>query len=72
MLCSYSVYESDNEFPIREDCLEWDAAGDPRLRWYNHKLKREGRPLPITNEVVRAVERQRELVKDVSDHFGAR
>ena len=57
---------------LREDCLEWDAAGDPRLRWYNHKLKREGRPLPITDEVVRAVERQRELVKDVSDHFGAR
>jgi hypothetical protein len=22
---------------LREDCLDWDAAGDPRLRWYNHK-----------------------------------
>ncbi len=55
---------------LREDCLEWDAAGDPRLRWHNHKMKRDGRPLPVTNEVARAVERQRELVKDVADHFG--
>ncbi len=55
---------------LREDCLDWDAAGDPRLRWYNHKMKRDGRPLPVTNEVARAVERQRELVRDVTDHFG--
>ncbi len=57
---------------LREDCLDWDAAGDPRLRWYNHKMKRDGRPLPVTNEVARAIERQRELVKDVTDHFGGR
>jgi integrase len=42
------------------------------LRWYNHKLKREGRPLPVTNEVADAINRQRELVKDVPDHFGER
>ena len=35
-------------------------------------MKRDGRPLPVTNEVARAVERQRELVKAVPDHFGAR
>ena len=57
---------------LREDCLDWDAAGDPRLRWYNHKMKREGRPLPVTNEVAEAIKRQRELVKEIPDHFGAR
>ncbi|MGH9879942.1 MAG: tyrosine-type recombinase/integrase [Pyrinomonadaceae bacterium] len=57
---------------LREDCLEWDATGDLRLRWYNHKMNREGRPLPVTNEVVHTIQRQRELVKDVTDHFGAR
>ena len=32
---------------------------------------RDGRPLRITNEVAEAIERQRDLVKDVTDHFGA-
>jgi hypothetical protein len=45
--------------------LEYDAAGDPRLRWFNHKMKRDGRPLPITTAVVEAIHRQRELVKDI-------
>ena len=39
------------------DCLEWNAAGDPRLRCYDHKMKPDGRPLPVANEVARAVER---------------
>lgn len=55
---------------LPEDCLEYDATGDPRLRWYNHKMKRDGRPLPVTKEVAEAVQRQRELIKDVPDLFG--
>lgn len=42
------------------------------MHWHNHKLRRDGRPLPITNEVAEAIKRQRDLVKDVTDHFGAR
>ena len=63
---------AEDALHLREDCLDWDAVGDPRLRWYNHKMNREGRPLPVTNEVAEAIKRQRELVKDVPDHFGAR
>ncbi len=63
---------AEDALHLQEDCLDWDAVGDPRLRWYNHKMKREGRPLPVTNEVADAIKRQRELVKDVPDHFSAR
>jgi integrase len=63
---------AEDALHLREDCLDWDAAGDPRLRWYNHKMRRDGRSLPVTNEVVQAIERQRQLVKDVTDHFGVR
>jgi len=55
---------------LPEDCLEYDATADPRLHWYNHKLKRDGRPLPVTQEVVAAIQRQRELVREVPDLFG--
>lgn len=55
---------------LPENCVEYDAAGDPRLHWFNHKMKRDGRPLPITTSVVEAIQRQRELVKDIPDTFG--
>jgi integrase len=57
---------------LSENCLEYDATGDPRLHWYNHKMKRDGRPLPVTTQVAEAIERQRELVQDIPDHFGKR
>lgn len=55
-----------------EDCLEYDAAGDPRVRWYNVKMKREVRPLPVSREVEAAILAQRELVKDIPDVYGKR
>lgn len=55
---------------LREDCLEYDATGDPRVRWYNMKMKRDVRPLPVTKEVEAAILAQRELVKDVLDKHG--
>jgi hypothetical protein len=55
---------------LPEGCLEFDASGDPRLHWYNHKMKRDGRPLPVTTEVVEAIKRQQALVKDIPDLFG--
>lgn len=63
---------AEDAMHLTEDCIDYDAAGDPRLRWYNHKMKREGRLLPITTSVVEAISRQRELVKDIPDHFGKR
>jgi len=47
---------------LAEDCLEYDAAGDPRVRWYNVKMKREVRPLLVSREVEAAILAQRELV----------
>ncbi len=55
---------------LTETCLEFDAAGDPRLHWYNHKLKRDGRPLPVTTEVAEAIQRQQALVREIPDLFG--
>jgi integrase len=63
---------AEDALHLREDCLDWDTSGYPRLRWHNHKLMRDGRPLPVTHEVAQAIERQRELVKDVTDHFDGR
>ena len=57
---------------LTEDCLEYDATGDPRVRWYNVKMKREVRPLPVTKEVEVAILAQRELVKEVPDVHGKR
>jgi integrase/recombinase XerD len=57
---------------LTEDCLEFDASGDPRLHWYNHKLKRDGRPLPVTTAVAEAIKRQQALVKEIPDLFGKR
>ena len=57
---------------LTEGCLEFDAVGDPRLHWYNHKLKRDGRPLPVTTEVAEAIQRQQALVQEVPDLFGKR
>lgn len=48
---------------LTEDCIEYDASGDPRLVWWNHKMKREGPRLPVSTEVVHAVNRQRKLVE---------
>lgn len=55
---------------LPETCLEFDDAGDPRLHWYNHKMKRDGRPLPVTTAVAEAIQQQQALVKDVPDLFG--
>jgi integrase len=55
---------------LGEGCLEFDATGDPRLHWYNHKLKRDGHPLPVTTEVAEAIKLQQTLVKDIPDLFG--
>ena len=63
---------AEDAMHLPEDCLEYDAAGDPRLHWFNHKMKRDGRPLPITTSVAEAIQRQRELVKEIPDHFGKR
>jgi integrase/recombinase XerD len=57
---------------LTEGCLEVDAAGDPRLHWYNHKMKRDGRPLPVTDAVASAIKRQQELVRTIPDLFGKR
>ena len=62
---------AEDALHLQEDCLDWDASGYPRLRWYNYKLMRDGRPLPVTHEVAEAIHRQREVVKDVPDHFAA-
>src|SRR5260370_21098541 len=71
-ILSVAGLRTEDALHLQEDCLDYDAAGDPRLRWYNHKMKRDGRPLPITTDVAHAILRQRELVKDVPDHFGKR
>ncbi len=63
---------AEDAMHLTEDCLDYDASGDPRLRWYNHKMKREGRLLPITSAVVEAIERQREAVRSIPDHYGKR
>jgi integrase/recombinase XerD len=55
---------------LTDTCLEFDATGDPRLHWYNHKLKRDGRPLPVTTEVAEAIQCQQALVQEVPDLFG--
>jgi integrase len=55
---------------LTEHCLEFDHTGDPRLHWYNHKMKRDGRPLPVTTAVAEAIKRQQTLVKDIPDLFG--
>ena len=57
---------------LTENCLEYDAVGDPRLQWYNHKMKRDGRPLPVTQSVAEAITRQLQLVRDIPDLFGKR
>ncbi len=57
---------------LTEECLEYDATGDPRVRWYNVKMKREVRPLPVTKEVEAAILAQRDLVKEVPDVHGKR
>jgi integrase len=61
---------AEDAMHLSEECLEYDADGDPRLQWYNHKMRRDGRLLPITTAVVDAIKRQRELVKDIPDLFG--
>ena len=55
---------------LTEECLEFDQTGEPRLHWYNHKMKRDGRPLPVTTAVVEAIKRQQALVQEVPDLFG--
>jgi integrase len=57
---------------LTEACLEFDATGDPRLHWYNHKLKRDDRPLPVTMEVAEAIQRQQALVREIPDLIGQR
>ncbi len=63
---------AEDALHVTEDCLDHDAANDPILRWFNHKMNRDGRPLPVSEVVVAAIERQRDLVKGVPDHFGQR
>lgn len=72
VILSVAGLRAEDAMHLSEECLDYDAAGDPRLLWYNHKMKRDGRPLPITTEVAEAIERQRELVKEVPDVFGKR
>jgi integrase len=71
-ILSVAGLRAEDAMHLTEDCLEYDAAGDPRLRWFNHKMKREGRPLPVTTDVAEAILRQKESVKQVSDLFGKR
>jgi len=71
ILCVVGL-RTEDALHLPENCVEYDAAGDPRLRWYNHKMKRDGRPLPITTAVAEAIQRQRDLVKEVPDIFGKR
>ncbi len=54
---------------LTEGCLEFDASGDPRLHWYNHKLKRDGRPLPVTTAVAEAIKQQHILIQEIPDLF---
>lgn len=61
---------AEDALHLSEQCLEYDTAGDPRLLWFNHKMKRDGRPLPITTEAAEAIHRQRELIRDIPDLFG--
>src|SRR5437899_1022889 len=72
VILSVAGLRAEDAMHLAEDCLDYDAAGDPRLLWYNHKMKRDGRPLPITTEVAEAIERQREFVKEIPDIFGKR
>lgn len=71
-ILSVAGLRAEDALHLPEDCLDYDAAGDPRLRWYNHKMKRDGRPLPVTTAVAEAIERQRNLVREVPDLFGKR
>jgi integrase len=71
-ILSVAGLRAEDALHLPEDCLEYDATGDPRLHWYNHKMKRDGRPLPVTTSVAEAIQRQRELVLDIPDHFGRR
>ena len=69
-ILSVAGLRAEDALHLSEDCLDYDAAGDPRLLWFNHKMKRDGRPLPITTEVAEAIQRQRSLVRDIPDIFG--
>jgi len=69
-ILSVAGLRAEDGMHLSEGCLDYDATGDPRLHWYNHKMQRDGRPLPITTSVAEAIQRQRELVKDVPDLFG--
>jgi integrase len=71
-ILSVAGLRAEDAMHLPEDCLEHDAAGDPRLHWFNFKMKRDGRPLPVTTSVAEAVQRQRELVKEVPDLFNKR
>jgi integrase len=71
-ILSVAGLRAEDAMHLPEDCLEYDAAGDPRLLWFNHKMKRDGRPLPVTMDVAEAIQRQRELVKGIPDRFGKR
>lgn len=71
-IMAYTGLRVGDALHLKEDCLEFDGSGDPRLRWFNMKMNREDRPLPINNEVADAIRRQRELVKDVPDIYGER
>jgi integrase len=71
-ILSITGLRTEDAVHLTDNCLAYDAAGDPRLHWYNHKLKREGRPLPITTEVADAIQRQRGLVKNTPDLFEKR
>lgn len=70
VILSVAGLRAEDALHLSERCLDYDAAGDPRLFWFNHKMKRDGRPLPITTEVAEAIQRQRELVRDIPDIFG--
>jgi site-specific recombinase XerD len=69
-ILSVAGLRAEDALHLSENCLDYDAAGDPRLLWFNHKMKRDGRPLPITTEVAEAIQRQRELVREIPDIFG--
>ena len=71
-ILSVAGLRAEDAMHLPEDCLEYDAAGDPRLHWFNYKMKRDGRPLPITTNVAGAIERQQALVKNIPDLFEKR
>lgn len=71
-ILSVAGLRAEDAMHLPEKCLEYDAAGDPRLHWFNYKMKRDGRPLPVTTTVVEAILRQQELVKDIPNTFGKR